>query len=67
MPGIDGYEFLDDVKRNESTKHIPVIIVSAVTNSKEIKKTKMLGAVDYIEKPVNIHELVNKIETTLNN
>ena len=66
MPQISGYQFLDQIKNNEETKGIPVIIVSAVTDALNIQKTLDMGAVDYIEKPVDIKELVTKVENTLN-
>ena len=66
MPHISGYQFLDRIKNDENTKHIPVIIVSAVTDALNIKKTLEMGAVDYIEKPVDIKELVKKVEQALN-
>ena len=59
MPKISGYEFLDEIKQKEETRDIPVIIVSAVTGSQERQKTMKLGAVDYIEKPVDINALVS--------
>lgn len=66
MPQISGYQFLDQIKSDEKTKHIPVIIISAVTDALNIKKTLDMGALDYIEKPVDIKELVRKVEKTLN-
>ncbi len=66
MPRISGYQFLDQLKRNDETRDIPVIIVSAVTDKLNIQKTFDLGAVDYIEKPVNIKTLVSKVKKTLN-
>lgn len=66
MPKISGYQFLDQLKKNNDTREIPVIIVSAVTDAMNIKKTLDMGAVDYIEKPVDIIALVKKVEKTLN-
>jgi CheY-like chemotaxis protein len=66
MPKISGYQFLDQLKKDDRTKDIPVIIVSAVTDAPNIQKTLDLGAVDYIEKPVDIKALVSKVERTLN-
>ncbi|MFC2116473.1 PleD family two-component system response regulator [Bacteroidota bacterium] len=66
MPKISGYEFLDQLKQNEETRDIPVIIVSAVSDAMNIQKTFDLGALDYIEKPVDIKALLNKVEKTLN-
>jgi DNA-binding response OmpR family regulator len=67
MPKVNGYEFLASIKKNETTRNIPVIIISAVTNTRDIKKSRMLGADDYIEKPVNINTLLTKIQTMLQN
>ena len=66
MPHISGYKFLDQIKKDDKTKNIPVIVVSAVTDVMNIKKTLDMGAVDYIEKPVDIKELIKKVEQTLN-
>ncbi len=66
MPRISGYQFLDQLKKDEKTRNIPVIIVSAVTDTPNIQKTFDMGAVDYIEKPVDIKALVSKVEKTLN-
>lgn len=66
MPRVSGYQFLEQLKQNDETKDIPVIIVSAVTDAPNIQKTFDMGAVDFIEKPVDIKALVNKVEKTLN-
>jgi CheY-like chemotaxis protein len=66
MPRVSGYQFLDQLKKNDETRDIPVIIVSAVTDALNIQKTFDLGAVDYIEKPVDIKALLSKVEKTLN-
>ena len=66
MPQISGYQFLEDLKKNDDTKDIPVIIVSAVTDKESRIKTKKLGAVDYIEKPIDINVLLNRVEEILN-
>ena len=53
MPGIDGYDVCKKLKKNDSTKNIPIIFITA--NGKEDDETKgfELGAVDYITKPFN--------------
>ncbi len=66
MPRVSGYQFLDQLKSNDETRDIPVIIVSAVTDAPNIQKTFDLGAADYIEKPVDIKTLLAKVENTLN-
>jgi len=66
MPKINGYDFLQQVKENEKTRDIPVIIVSAVTEAENIRKTFDMGAVDFIKKPIDIQDLIEKVSKTLN-
>ncbi len=53
MPGMDGYEVCTRLKADEKTKHIPVIFVSAMSESGDETKGFQIGAVDYITKPFN--------------
>ncbi|MFW5657949.1 MAG: response regulator [Bacteroidota bacterium] len=66
MPKINGYDFLKEVKARNDTKEIPVIVISAVTEAENIKKTMNMGAIDFIKKPVDIQELVDKVDSVLN-
>ena len=45
MPHISGYQFLEEIKNDEETRDIPVIVVSAVTDEQNKKKTMVMGAV----------------------
>lgn len=67
MPKVSGYKFLEDIRKNKHTKNIPVMIVTAVTEKESKIKTQKLGIIDYIEKPINIQELITKVEKTLCN
>jgi len=53
MPGIDGYEVCKRLKANERTSHIPVIFVTAVTETQDAARGFQAGAVDFIQKPLN--------------
>jgi len=66
MPQVSGYQFLEDLKKDNRTRNIPVIIVSAVSGKESKTKTRDLGAIDYIEKPINIKVLIQKVEAILN-
>jgi len=67
MPKINGYEFLKDIKSRDDMKEIPVIVISAVTDAENIKKTMNLGAIDFIKKPVDIQNLITRVSETLEN
>ena len=53
MPGIDGYEVCKRLKADERTKHIPVIFVTAITETQDAARGFQAGAVDFIQKPLN--------------
>ncbi len=67
MPRISGYDFLKEIKNNESTKNIPVIIVSAVADQENKKKSLEMGALDFVNKPIDIQEFISKIDSVLKN
>lgn len=61
MSGEDGREICKRLKAQEKTKHIPIILISA---SKDIKKSaEAAGADDFIPKPFDMDELLNKVAT----
>lgn len=53
MPGMDGYEVCRQLKRNEATRHIPIIFVTARGEVADETLGFELGAADYIVKPVS--------------
>lgn len=53
MPDMDGYEVCRILKENDLTKDIPIIFVTALSESENEEKGLNLGAVDYITKPIN--------------
>lgn len=65
MPDMDGYEVLRKLKKKKTTESIPVIIISAVTNHKGIKKAFAAGAEDYLTKPINTIDLRVKVKAAL--
>jgi DNA-binding response OmpR family regulator len=65
MPKVNGYDFLKELKISDATKNIPVIIVSAVADSENKKKSIEMGAMDFINKPIDIQEFLDKIENIL--
>ncbi len=63
MPGIDGFETCRHLKSNEATKAIPVIFMTALTETVDKVKGLELGAVDYITKPIQPEEVLARIKT----
>ncbi|PHQ65853.1 MAG: phosphohydrolase [Sulfurimonas sp.] len=62
MPEMNGFELARLVKSNKKTKEIPIIFVTAVFKSEEfIKEGFEIGAVDYLTKPIDDNQLLNKI------
>ncbi len=59
MPKKSGFDVLQEVKKNDSTKHVPVIIISAKTEQDDIQKAKALGAIEYLYKPIDIEYALN--------
>jgi CheY-like chemotaxis protein len=66
MPEMDGFEVIEILKQNIATKNIPVIFLSAKSETEDIIKGFKKGAVDYITKPFKREELIARVETQLN-
>ena len=54
MPEMNGYDVITRLKENEATKHIPVIFLTAKSDSANELKGLSLGAIDYIFKPFHL-------------
>ncbi|BBE30362.1 transcriptional regulator [Tepiditoga spiralis] len=63
MPELDGYEVCKMLKKEESTKRIPVIFLSALTDAEDKAKGFDVGGIDYITKPSEIKEVIARINT----
>ncbi|MEH1782096.1 MAG: response regulator [Nostoc sp.] len=65
MPGIDGFEACKMLKENSATCDIPVIFMTANSDTDSKVKGLNIGAVDYITKPFHEEELLARIKTHL--
>lgn len=65
MPGMSGYEVLQQLKEDKSTSDIPVIILTAGNIEGDADTAIQLGASAYMEKPVDIDVLLKKIDKLL--
>ncbi|MCP4690695.1 MAG: sigma-54-dependent Fis family transcriptional regulator [Desulfobacterales bacterium] len=65
MPGMDGFSVCERIKANASTKNIPVIFISALTETFDKLKAFSSGGVDYITKPFEAAEVLARVRTQL--
>ncbi|MGL5938010.1 MAG: hybrid sensor histidine kinase/response regulator transcription factor, partial [Phocaeicola sp.] len=65
MPQVDGMTFLNEVRSNPNTSHIPFILLTAKSNMDDRMGGILSGADDYITKPFNAKLLIAKIENIM--
>ena len=65
LPGISGFEVLEQLRRSESERHLPVIMLTAHGREVEREKGFALGADDYVTKPFSTQQLVEKVKALL--
>ena len=63
MPGMDGFETALFLKSNSKTKNIPIIFLTAAFKETQFQEKGFeIGAVDYLTKPINNHQFINKLK-----
>ena len=65
MPIMDGLEMLERLRKNEATKGVSVIMLTARSQSHDIARANASGIDDYVVKPFDLSELLEKIEGIL--
>lgn len=65
MPIMDGHEMLERLKSNPDLKDTPVIMLTAYSDKRDIVKAADLGVADYVTKPFDFAELMEKISNAL--
>ena len=65
MPEMDGYETLRQIKKMPESEDLPVIFLTAKSDSSSEEEGLSLGAVDYITKPFHMEELVARVNIQL--
>lgn len=62
MPGMDGYEVCQRLKQDEKTKHIPVVMLTALSDADDRVRGLEAGADDFLSKPVDDFALMARLE-----
>ncbi len=65
MPEMDGFEVCMKLKESEKTRDIPIIFLTARTETENVVKGLEMGAVDYVTKPFKAEELLARVRTHL--
>ena len=66
MPKCNGIECLQNIQKEKKLKDIPVIFITAYRDDENFAKAFKEGAIDFIEKPINVHELESRLLKALN-
>lgn len=65
MPDMDGYEVCWQLKKHSETKDVPILFLSALTGTADKLKGFEVGGVDYITKPLQEREVLERVKTHL--
>ena len=65
MPNMNGYEFLEQQKKDELLSSVPVIVTTGSTISEDEEKCLALGASDFVTKPYNPKIIIRRIEAII--
>jgi len=65
MPGVSGFDVCRSITKDDLTKHIPVILLTALTSTEDLEEGLQAGAFDYVKKPFNRAELLARIKSAL--
>lgn len=67
MPGLDGFAVCEALRKEEETADLPIIMLSAKTDSVSVRKGLRAGASQYLTKPISQEELTRSVLDTLEN
>jgi two-component system, OmpR family, alkaline phosphatase synthesis response regulator PhoP len=65
MPRVDGFAACQALRAHESTRDIPIIMVTTRSEPQNVQRGFESGCSDYITKPFNVNELLDKLERYL--
>ena len=66
LPKIDGFEVLENIRKNEATKNIPVIVLTNLENAAAVERALALGAQSYLVKAnYELEDVVQKVKQAI--
>jgi len=65
MPGLDGFETCRRIKQQPDTADIPVLFMTALTDSEHVVQGFEAGAIDYVTKPIHCAEVLARVASHL--
>jgi DNA-binding response OmpR family regulator len=65
LPGPDGWSILQEIKNNPKISHVPVVVLTAIAESVQRRKTLRMGANRYLIKPLSAHNLSKTVADIL--
>lgn len=66
LPKMDGFEVLEEMKKDETTKDLPVIILTNLESSQDIEKALVLGAKTYLVKAnYDLKDVIQKVKENI--
>ncbi len=57
MPGMDGFEMCAAIRADKNLQNVPVVLLTALNDEAARKKGKLVGATEFLTKPVSVEEL----------
>ena len=65
LPGIDGWNVLRTVKEDRTTRDLPVVMLTALSEERDLIRGHLQGAVEYVTKPFEMKRLLETVENVL--
>jgi PAS domain S-box-containing protein len=65
LPDVPGWDVLSQLQRSETTRHIPVVVISADATSSQIERLMNQGARDYLTKPLDVTRFSRVVEDVI--
>lgn len=65
MPNVSGFDILEIIRKHETLKHLPVLVLTSATDTETKLRALELGATDFLSKPVDQSELKLRVRNTL--